>query len=78
MGLADDLLAPPPPLARCPVKRLLESLPEADAAALHRALAMPTQDMPSATISKRLRAHGHDLSGQTICRHRNGACKCPR
>jgi hypothetical protein len=74
MGLADDLrITRRINRLQCSVGSLLESLPDADAAALADALA---GDATAAQISRVLQGHGHDIAGNTLARHRRGDCAC--
>ena len=62
----------------CGVKRVLESLPPAEADELREILAEPKSRYMDSTIWQVLRARGFEVGDQAIGRHRNGTCKCSR
>ena len=57
----------------CSVTHILTRLDEDDAKALRNAL---EGDLEGETIAAVLRAEGHQISGYTVQRHRNGRCSC--
>jgi hypothetical protein len=62
----------------CGIRRVLETLPPAEADELRAILAEPASKYMHSTISRVLRARQIEVSDQTISRHRGGICRCPR
>jgi hypothetical protein len=59
---------------RCPVQRLLDSLPEDTTRLLADLLA--DQNMPTYRLHQALRAEGIRMARDTISNHRSGRCYC--
>lgn len=75
MSLADRLSKPAPrtPHPRCGIAVLLDALTDDDKAAVQTAL---DGDWTSGAIATELQAEGHQVSHQTVARHRRGECSC--
>ena len=58
----------------CGVKKVLDSMPEADAKAVLEALADPL--IKATAIYKALKARGYQITDGTISRHRRKECVC--
>lgn len=66
-------------IVRCGVARLIATLEPSDVSALMNAIDNP--NISASTIADALRKNGHQLSGDSIRRHRNrqqGGCLCSR
>lgn len=59
----------------CSLGLLLPLLDDRDRDGLLEALSSALVE--STAIARSLQAHGHDISSQTVSRHRRHVCKCP-
>lgn len=80
MSLFDELIVATgnPTTGRCTVARILEAFPPEDVADLQRALAAPKHLITSVAIADKLSSMdvAFRVKGQTVARHRRGACSC--
>lgn len=60
----------------CGVHRVLERLDPVEADELR--VAMDDPSIMHSVLSKVLKTRGFDVADQTVSRHRNGICRCPR
>lgn len=73
-GLLNEIQAASAARKKCPVGRLLESLPEDDRLDLKAALGDSV--FTTVAILRALRTRGHDLSEGGLGDHRGGRCRC--
>ena len=72
MSLAEHLTQP---TQACKYTRLRDTLTDDDRRTLDTAMGNPA--FSSVHIARALRAEGHQLSEDSVRRHRTGACACP-
>ena len=78
MGLDERLnaLATEVTIEKCPMQRLLDSLPEQTSTLLVDLMADPK--MPTQRLHNAMRAEGYSISRDSIVSHRHKRCRCFR
>lgn len=77
--IADAFAVPPidPRRTGCALGRILAGMAADDRKVVQAALG-DRHRWTHAAISRRLAAVGHDVTGNTVGRHRSGECTCPK